>query len=170
MEKISMERLIQERKDWKKDKMFGFFARPAKNQDGTQDMYKWECGIPGPVDSPWEGGIYDLLLEFPEDYPSSPPKAKFKDKLFHPNVYPSGTVCLSILSEEEDWRPKLKVKDVRVFLYFYQLLLGIQNLLKHPNEKSPAQQDAYLSFINDRKSYENKVRQYAKENSVTRKF
>lgn len=114
MERISSERLVQERRDWKKDKLYGFYAKPDKKPDGTQDMYRWECGIPGPKDSPWEGGLYDLILEFPEDYPSSPPKAKFKDKLFHPNVYPSGTVCLSILSEEEDWRPKLKIKDVSV--------------------------------------------------------
>ena len=44
----------------------------------------------------------------------------FTPPLFHPNVYPSGTVCLSILSEDKDWKPSLTVK---------QLLLGIQDLL-----------------------------------------
>jgi len=52
-------------------------------------------------------------MEFPEDYPAAPPKCKFSQVLFHPNIYPSGAVCLSILNEEEDWRPNLKVKDVR---------------------------------------------------------
>ena len=42
---------------------------------------------------------------------------KFVPPLFHPNVYPSGTVCLSILDEEKDWRPAITVK---------QILLGIQ--------------------------------------------
>lgn len=115
MEKISLDRLVQERQEWKKNRLYGFYAKPGKLNDGTTDMYKWECGIPGPTESPWEGGLYELALEFPEDYPSSPPKARFKDKLFHPNIYPSGTVCLSILNEEEDWRPKLKVKDVSIF-------------------------------------------------------
>ena len=36
---------------------------------------------------------------------------------FHPNIYPSGTVCLSILNEEEGWRPSITVK---------QILLGVQ--------------------------------------------
>lgn len=112
MERISLERLTQERLDFKKNRIHGFYAKPSKNSDGTMNMYKWECKFPGPTDSPWEGGYYDLIFEFPEDYPSSPPKAKFKDKLFHPNVYPSGTVCLSILNDEEDWRPTLKVLDV----------------------------------------------------------
>jgi len=45
----------------------------------------------------------------------------FKPVLPHPNIYPSGTVCLSILNEEEDWKPNITVK---------QILLGIQKLLK----------------------------------------
>ncbi len=53
-------------------------------------------------------------MEFPEDYPAAPPKCRFNKVLFHPNIYPSGAVCLSILNEEEDWRPSLKVKDVSI--------------------------------------------------------
>lgn len=48
----------------------------------------------------WEGGCYPLTLHFSEDYPSKPPKCKFPAGFFHPNVYPSGTVCLSILNED----------------------------------------------------------------------
>lgn len=48
----------------------------------------------------WEGGFYPLTLLFSEDYPSKPPKCKFPQGFFHPNVYPSGTVCLSILNED----------------------------------------------------------------------
>lgn len=112
MEDIAKDRLIQEKHQWKKDRPFLFYAKLTQNKDGLQNLFKWECGIPGPKDSPWEGGLYVVYLEFPEDYPSAPPKARFKEKLFHPNVYPSGTVCLSILNEEEDWRPSFKVKDV----------------------------------------------------------
>lgn len=48
----------------------------------------------------WEGGFFPLTLHFSEDYPSKPPKCKFPQGFFHPNVYPSGTVCLSILNED----------------------------------------------------------------------
>lgn len=62
-----------------------------------------------------------MFMEFPEEYPASPPKCKFNPVLFHPNIYPSGAVCLSILNEEEDWKPSLSIKDVFriVNLYFY---------------------------------------------------
>jgi ubiquitin-conjugating enzyme E2 I len=75
--------------------------------------------------------------------------------LFHPNVYPSGTVCLSILNEEEDWRPAITIK---------QILLGIQDLLNDPNPESPAQADAYNLFKKDRPAYERKVRQVVQQN------
>lgn len=38
---------------------------------------------------------------------------KFTPPLFHPNVYPSGTVCLSILDEEKSWKPAITIKQVR---------------------------------------------------------
>jgi ubiquitin-conjugating enzyme E2 I len=80
------------------------------SEDGeTPDLFKWECKIPGKKGSLWEGGIYKLTMEFSDDYPNKPPKCKFNPVLFHPNIYPSGTVCLSILNEDEDWRPSLTI-------------------------------------------------------------
>ncbi|KAJ1569656.1 E2 SUMO-conjugating protein ubc9, partial [Cladochytrium tenue] len=78
---------------------------------------------------------------FPEDYPQKPPKCRFPSGLFHPNIYPSGTVCLSILNEDEDWKPAITVR---------QILLGIQALLDEPNPLSPAQADAYTMFKKDK--------------------
>jgi ubiquitin-conjugating enzyme E2 I len=80
---------------------------------------------------------------------------KFVPPLFHPNVYPSGTVCLSILNEEEAWKPAITIK---------QILLGIQDLLNDPNPESPAQAEAYNLFKKDKPAYERRVRQVVKEN------
>ena len=41
---------------------------------------------------------------------------KFEPPLFHPNVYPSGTVCLSLLDEEKDWRPAVTIKQVGIII------------------------------------------------------
>ncbi len=80
---------------------------------------------------------------------------KFHPPLFHPNVYPSGTVCLSILNEEEAWKPAITVK---------QILLGIQDLLDDPNPDSPAQAEAYNLFKRDKTEYEKRVRRLVREN------
>uniref|UniRef100_A0A8B9H0X3 Ubiquitin-conjugating enzyme E2Ia n=1 Tax=Astyanax mexicanus TaxID=7994 RepID=A0A8B9H0X3_ASTMX len=91
--------------------LYGFVAVPTKNPDGTMNLMNWECAIPGKKGTPWEGGLFKLRMLFKDDYPSSPPKCKFEPPLFHPNVYPSGTVCLSILEEDKDWRPAITIKQ-----------------------------------------------------------
>ena len=71
------------------------------------------------------------------------------------NKQPSGTICLSILNEEEGWRPAITIK---------QMLLGIQELLDNPNEKSPAQRDAYELFVKDKIAYRKKIKEQALKN------
>ena len=61
---------------------------------------------------------------------------KLPEGFFHPNIFPSGAVCLSILGD--DWKPSVTVK---------QILLGIQDLLDSPNELSPAQEPAYHAYM-----------------------
>uniref|UniRef100_A0A8B9PKE7 Ubiquitin conjugating enzyme E2 I n=1 Tax=Apteryx owenii TaxID=8824 RepID=A0A8B9PKE7_APTOW len=81
-------------------------------------------------------------------------RGKFEPPLFHPNVYPSGTVCLSILEEDKDWRPAITIK---------QILLGIQELLNEPNIQDPAQAEAYTIYCQNRVEYEKRVRAQAKK-------
>ena len=71
----------------------------------------------GKVLRPWR-------WEFTEDYPSKPPKVSFPQGFFHPNIYPSGKVCLSILNEEKSWKPSITVK---------QILVGVQELMAWPD-------------------------------------
>lgn len=149
---IATARLQEERKEWRKNHPFGFIAKPKKNEDGTMSLMHWECAIPGKKDTPWEGGLYRLTMQFKDDYPSTPPKCKFEPPLFHPNVYPSGTVCLSLLDEEKDWRPSITIK---------QILLGIQALLNEPNVKDPAQAEAYTIYCQNKAEYEKRVKQQA---------
>ena len=131
-----------------------------KNPDGTMNLMLWEYGIPGKKGTPWEGGLYKGQMTFKDDYPSTPPKVKFVPPLFHPNVYPSGTVCLSLLDEEKDWRPAITIKQILLgmfccrcccFCCHYQFLLpGIQDLLNDPNIKDPAQAEAYTCYCQNR--------------------
>ena len=124
---------------------------PARRQ---VDFFRWTCRVPGKEGTIWEGGSYPLSMEFTEDYPAKPPKCKFPAGFFHPNIYPSGTVCLSILNEDEQWRPSITVK---------QVLLGVQELLDSPNPASPAQSDAFVCFQQRPSEYEATVKAQAKK-------
>lgn len=151
---IAQARLQSERKLWRQEHPVGFFARPEK-ANGVVNMMKWECGIPGKQKTDWEGGLYKLAVEFTDDYPSRPPKVRFTPPLFHPNVYPSGTVCLSILDADKAWRPSITLK---------QILLGVQDLLDTPNVLDPANGEAYDIFMKSKVSYQNRVKQVAASN------
>ncbi|KAG7666580.1 hypothetical protein Ndes2526B_g04952 [Nannochloris sp. 'desiccata'] len=152
MSGVARSRLAEERKAWRKDKPFGFMARPETNDKGETNLMKWKCYIPGKDGTIWAGGFYPLSMEFTDDYPAKPPKCKFPAGFFHPNIYPSGTVCLSILNEDEQWRPSITVK---------QILLGVQELLDAPNDKSPAQSDGYVIFTSRLEEYKKRVQEQA---------
>jgi ubiquitin-conjugating enzyme E2 I len=141
---IAKSRLAQERKTWRKDYPFGFVAKPQTKEDGAVDLLVWNCIVPGNKDTLWSNNSC-----FSEEYPEKPPTAHFPAGFFHPNIYPSGKVCLSILAEEKGWRPSLLVK---------QVLLGIQDLLDNHNNSDPAQETAYHMLNASRSQYNDRVK------------
>ena len=66
------------------------------------DMLKGTAMIIGPKDTPYENGFYFFKIDFPTDYPNSPPKVTYLTNdghtRFNPNFYRNGKVCLSILN------------------------------------------------------------------------
>ncbi|XP_066343689.1 SUMO-conjugating enzyme SCE1-like [Miscanthus floridulus] len=148
---IARGRLAEERKSWRKSHPYGFVAKPETLPDGSVNLMAWKCVIPGKEGTDWEGGYFPLTLHFPEDYPSSPPVCKFPAGFFHVNVYPTGAVCLSILSSA--WKASVTVR---------QILIGIQDLLDNPNPASAAQDICFRLYKKDMPKYKDHVRQQAK--------
>lgn len=66
------------------------------------DLMKGTALLIGPKDTPYEGGFYFFDIQFPNDYPYSPPKVTSLTQdgstRFNPNLYVCGKVCLSILN------------------------------------------------------------------------
>jgi hypothetical protein len=90
-----------------------------------------------------EGGFFNGTLTFPTDYPMSPPTMKFTTKIWHPNVYEDGRVCISILhppgddeygyeKASERWNPIHTVESI---------ILSVITMLASPNDESPANID-----------------------------
>ncbi|XP_041862071.1 cell division cycle 34 homolog (S. cerevisiae) a [Leuresthes tenuis] len=112
------------------------------------DMYNWEVAIFGPPNTHYEGGYFKARIKFPVDYPYSPPAFRFLTKMWHPNIYENGDVCISILHPPVDdpqsgelpserWNPTQNVRTI---------LLSVISLLNEPNTFSPANVDASVMY------------------------
>ncbi|VDN18227.1 unnamed protein product [Gongylonema pulchrum] len=99
MSGVAVKRLVEERNEWRRKSPHGFIARPIANEDGTKNLFVWECGIPGRKNTAWEGGLFKLLMEFTDKYPNTPPACYFRPPIFHPNIDPTGIVCLPSLEK-----------------------------------------------------------------------
>ncbi|KAF7721088.1 Ubiquitin-conjugating enzyme E2 2 [Apophysomyces ossiformis] len=108
----------------------------------------WNAVIFGPADTPFEDGTFKLVLQFDETYPNKPPQVKFVSKMFHPNVYANGELCLDILQNR--WSPTYDVAAI---------LTSIQSLLHDPNPNSPANAEAANLYRENRKEYVRRVRE-----------
>lgn len=126
------------------------------------DLYSWDLLVMGPDETLFEGGFFKARLVFPSDFPNMPPTMTFISEMWHPNIYPDGRVCISILhppgedamnsqeSADERWRPILGVE---------QILLSVISMLSDPNDESPANIDAAVMWRQDRKAFKKRVRQ-----------
>ena len=119
----------------------------------NEDIYNWDAIIIGPNDSPWEGGIFNLKINIPIDYPHKAPKIKFLNKMFHPNIYKNGDICIDILQNK--WSPVYDISTI---------LVSIQSLLTDPNINSPANVEASNLYTNNLKEYNKKIKKMIQEN------
>jgi ubiquitin-conjugating enzyme E2 A len=99
----------------------------------------WTAVMIGPKDTIWEEGTFKLTLKFTDEYPNKPPQINFTTKMFHPNIYNDGSICLDILKNQ--WSP---IYDV------WAVLTSIRSLLSDPNPNSPANNEAAQLFTENR--------------------
>lgn len=66
-----------------------------------ENIFKWELMIIGPPDTLYEGGFFNCKLEFPNDFPNSPPVMTFLSPMWHPNGIISESIILFSLRSAE---------------------------------------------------------------------
>lgn len=99
------------------------------------NILKGYAYICGPEDSVYFGGNYFFTFDFPSNYPYKPPMVTFKTNdgvtRFHPNLYKSGKVCLSILNtwKGEQWSG---CQSIRTVLLTILTIMDNKPLLHEP--------------------------------------
>ncbi|GJP29259.1 hypothetical protein CLOM_g84 [Closterium sp. NIES-68] len=143
----SRKRLMRDFRRLQSESTDGIIGAPQDN-----NIMLWTAMIFGPDDTPWDGGTFKLTLQFSEDYPNKPPVVRFVTKMFHPNVYADGSICLDIL--QNHWSP---IYDVGA------ILTSIQSLLCDPNPNSPANSEAARLYSENRREYIRRVREVVEQ-------
>lgn len=118
-----------------------------KNGSDTRDFY---VKFHGPKDTPYEGYVYKVHVELPDNYPHASPSIGFTNKIFHPNIDErSGSVCLDVINQT--WTPLYSLLNIfEVFL---------PQLLTYPNPTDPLNSEAASMLMRDKDKYNNKVRE-----------
>ncbi|KAG8003887.1 Ubiquitin-conjugating enzyme E2 A [Nibea albiflora] len=129
------------RRRLQEDPPAGVSGAPSEN-----NIMVWNAVIFGPEGTPFEDGTFKLTIEFTEEYPNKPPTVRFVSKMFHPNVYADGSICLDILQNR--WSPTYDVSSI---------LTSIQSLLDEPNPNSPANSQAAQLYQENKREYEKRV-------------
>jgi ubiquitin-conjugating enzyme E2 D/E len=134
----SAKRIGKELKELEEDPPANCSAGPS-----SDDIYNWDATIMGPSCSPYSGGIFQLSIIFPQNYPFKAPKIKFVTKIYHPNINSAGGICLDVLKDQ--WSPALTVSKI---------LLSICSLLDDPNPDDPLVPDIAHQYTNNRVVYD----------------
>lgn len=108
----------------------------------NNDLFHWSGYIFGPEGSVYQGGAFQVKLEFLTDYPFKPPKVRFTTLIYHPNINNKGAICLDIL--KDNWSPVLTVTKV---------LMSISSLLTDPNPDDPLDSGVAEQYKNHHENF-----------------
>jgi ubiquitin-conjugating enzyme E2 R len=127
----------------------------------NDNVFEWSIAlIVLNPESLYYGGYFKAKMTFPKNYPYSPPDFKFVRPLYHPNIYPDGRLCISILHAPGDdemsgelaaerWSPVQRVETV---------LISVLSLLDDAEASSPANVDAGVMYRNNPAQYQAQIK------------
>ena len=145
---MAVKRIQKELRDLQTNQLENCSANPVDESN----IYQWTGLIIGPSETPFEGGLFYLNIEFPKDYPFRPPRFKFVTRIYHPNINADGSICLDIL-KSDSWSPALTVSTA---------LLSICSLFSDPNPYDPLVPEIAEVYLSRREEYNATAREWTR--------
>ena len=117
------------------------------------NMFKWNALMRAPKKSPYNGYMFKFEIDFPKDYPNSPPDVYCKTNIYHMNINKSGKVCVQSITEDDKWQIRHDISTV---------LLSIFIIFDKPNPSSPYQSEIAKLYLNNIEEYKKMLKRIAK--------
>ena len=114
----------------------------------NRNFKHWRACFIGPKRTPYENGLFYVEMVFDDNYPDTKPKVRFKTKVFHPNIYSDGSICIDYLN---NWKEQ-KIQNIR------SIIDALFELLCFPNFGSRANTDC------TKENYEQKASECRSQN------
>ncbi|KAI1382971.1 ubiquitin-conjugating enzyme [Hypoxylon trugodes] len=125
------------------------------------DLHLWTATLTGPPGTVYAGGIFQLSILLPPDYPFKAPLVTFTTRIYHPNVTndSAGNICLAML-KPENWKPASRVSAV---------LDAVRQLLIEPNPDDPLEPRIADEFRTNPREFEKNARSYVTRYALGKK-
>ncbi|KAG9220050.1 hypothetical protein CCMSSC00406_0007910 [Pleurotus cornucopiae] len=141
---MSIKRINREIADLKKEDLGPITLSPSDD-----NLYLWKSTLPGPQGSPYEGGVFNVEIHLPPDYPFSAPKVMFTTRIYHMNISDRGNICIDIL--KQNWSPALSI---------FKVMLSLSSLLTDPNPQDPLVPSIATQYMRNRKQHDTTAQQW----------
>ena len=148
MKKEDVEHLIKEQYMMAKEEPMPSLGISVGLKD--KDYFKWLVSIFAPDDSIYKGQLFNLSIDFNEDYPLIRPRVKFVTKIYHCNVSDEGDINIPSL---QNWNENISMN---------QVLSDIFSLLYEQNTNNAFDIEIANEYNNNRNQFEKKAQKLEK--------
>ena len=125
----------------------------------NNNIYQWKVTMYGPKKTPYENGIFTIIIKFPFEYPNHGPKFEFMQKVYHLNVGlrdDPGYICINHLNE---WRtcgkvfhwPNYRIKQALFDIFCFFIHQGVEEA--HDEERGK-------QYVQNRQQFDDEARKW----------
>ena len=111
------------------------------------NYFKWNVMLSAPEDSIYKGGLFEMTIEFNNDFPKLKPFVQFKTRMLHCNVSEEGDIDIPSLNHwKENYSMSMVLSDV--FALFYE-----------QNPENPNENEIHNDYIHHNNDFINEVKE-----------
>ncbi|KAL0492005.1 hypothetical protein AKO1_010097 [Acrasis kona] len=150
---VATKRLMKDYKQIEMEPLPGVAAAPIE-----KNLFIWHANIRGPEGTPWDRGIFHMVLSFPQSYPNDPPTITLCTRMEHPNVI-GNSICLDMLEkrdsvgdveEYQGWSSAYTVQSILIQLQAFLFEAEVGKILANINnpQEYEKKKKEWLSGVN----------------------